>query len=125
MHYGPVHINCCNVLCIIGYAQEFRATVGGAVTDPTAAPVPAAKVTVTSVERNTIEQAETNETGRYLVQFLLPGQYTVAVEKQGFKRVVRQAIAFSSSDRANVNISLEVGGVAESVTVSPKSVAPD
>ena len=106
------------VLCSLGYGQEFRASIGGSVTDATAAPVPGAKVVITSVERNTAEHAETNEAGRYLVQFLLPGQYTVAVEKQGFKRIVRQGIAVSSSDRANVDVVLEVGGVAESVTVT-------
>ena len=102
-------------------AQEFRASISGTVTDPSGSPIPAARVTVTSVERNTSQGVETNEAGRYSVQFLLPGQYTVSVEKQGFKRAVREGIAVSSSDRAGIDIALELGALAESVTVTAEA----
>ena len=108
-------------ICCVASGQEFRASIAGSVIDATGAPVPAARVTITSVERNTSDHAETSDAGRYLVQFLLPGQYTVSVEKQGFKRSVRQGIAVSSSDRLNVDVVLEVGGVTESVTVSAEA----
>src|SRR5688572_10279227 len=99
-------------------AQEFRASIGGAVTDPSGAPVAGATVIVTSVERNVSQETQSNEAGRYLIQFLLPGQYTVSVEKEGFKKGVREGIRLASSDRAGIDLRLEIGGVAESVTVS-------
>jgi hypothetical protein len=100
------------------YAQEFRASISGTVTDPSGAPVAGARVVVTSVERNTPQETQTNEAGRYIVQFLLPGQYTISVEREGFKKGVREGIRLSSADRAGIDIGLEVGGVADSVTVT-------
>jgi outer membrane receptor protein involved in Fe transport len=60
----------------------------------------------------------TNEAGRYLVQFLLPGRYTVAAEKIGFKRFLREGITLAGSDRVALDIRLELGAVAESITVT-------
>jgi hypothetical protein len=108
-------------LCAGLFAQEFRASITGAVTDPSGSPVPGAKVAITSVERNTTENVETNEAGRYLVQFLMPGRYTVAVEKEGFRKSVREGISVSSNDRLNLDVRLEIGAVAESVTVSAEA----
>jgi hypothetical protein len=102
-------------------AQDFRATIAGLVTDPAGAPVPAASVTVTSVERNVTSTTATTESGRYLVQFLLPGSYTVTVEKAGFKKVLRDGIRLAASDRAGLDIRLEVGAVADSVTVTAEA----
>jgi hypothetical protein len=99
-------------------AQDFRASISGLVTDLSGTPVPAASVVVTSVERNVPAEAVTTEAGRYVVQFLLPGTYMLTVEKQGFKKVVREGIRLAASDRASLNVSLELGTVSDSVTVS-------
>ena len=81
------------------FAQEFRGTVTGEVTDASGAPVEGAKVVVTSVERNIAIETTTNSAGRYTVQFLLPGKYQLAVEKNGFKRFVRENLDVQSADR--------------------------
>ncbi|MBI3473656.1 MAG: TonB-dependent receptor, partial [Candidatus Solibacter usitatus] len=88
------------------------------VTDPAGAAVPNAKVVVTSVERGTPAEAVTNTAGRYLVQFLLPGSYTMTIEAAGFKKFVRENIKLASSDRLGIDVKLELGGLAESVTVN-------
>ncbi len=105
---------CCLAVC----AQEFRASIAGEVTDPSGAPVADAKVIVTHLERNTPTEATTNEVGRYLVQFLVPGRYTMTVEKTGFKKFVRENIALNSPDRLGLDVRLELGGVTETVTVT-------
>src|SRR5437660_3081903 len=106
-------------LAIVGsaFAQEFRATIGGMVTDPSGAPVPNAKVTVTSVERNISTEANSNEIGRYLVQYLLPGTYNMTVEKAGFRRLVREKIQISSSSHLGLDLALELGQLADSIDV--------
>ena len=98
--------------------QEFRATISGEVTDSTGAAVEGAQVTATSVERNIPYPATTNTAGRYVIQFLLPGKYVVQVEKAGFKKYVHSEIELLASDRRAVDVRLEVGAVADSVTVS-------
>jgi hypothetical protein len=99
-------------------AQEFRGTISGLVTDPSGAPVAGARVIVTSLERNVAYDAETNETGYYLTRFLPPGGYNLAVEKQGFRQHVRERIALGAADKLRLDVRLELGAVAESVTVS-------
>ena len=54
-------------------AQDVRATITGVVSDPTGAAMAGTAVRVTSLDRGTVTEAVTNETGRYLVQFLNPG----------------------------------------------------
>ena len=99
-------------------AQEFRATISGVVADPAGAPVEGAKVVATSVERNVPYDAATNSAGRYVVQFLLPGKYTLTVEKPGFKKFVREDVALLSADKLAIDVSLELGAVVDSVTVT-------
>ncbi len=102
-------------------AQEFRATITGFVTDPSGAPVAGAKITVTSVERNTATETTSNAAGNYVAGFLLPGKYTVQVEKTGFKKYVREGITLASSDKLGLDIALDLGAVAESVTVTAEA----
>src|ERR1700737_3756150 len=90
------------------FAQEFRASISGQVTDSTGSIVPGAVVTVTSVERNTSSQTTTNPAGHYLVQFLLPGRYTVSAEKTGFKKFLHTSIALESADHIALDIALEL-----------------
>ncbi|MBM3747981.1 MAG: carboxypeptidase regulatory-like domain-containing protein, partial [Acidobacteria bacterium] len=100
------------------WSQEFRGAISGGVTDPSGAPVEGARIVVTSVERNTSVEAVSNQAGRYLVQFLLPGGYRLTAEKTGFKKFLREGIALSAADRLGLDIRLELGALAESVTVT-------
>ena len=69
-------------LAITSFAQEFRATLTGRVSDPNGAGVPGAKVTVRNLQTNEEKVATTEEEGNYTVPFLLPGSYSVTVEVQ-------------------------------------------
>jgi len=100
------------------WGQEFRASISGGVTDPSGAPVEGARIVVTSVERNTSTEAVSNQAGRYLVQFLLPGSYHLTAEKTGFKKFLREGITLGSTERLGLEIRLELGTLAESVTVT-------
>jgi hypothetical protein len=99
-------------------AQEVRASITGTVTDPSGAPVAAAAITVTNVAQNVSVSTQTNETGNFLTPFLIPGTYRLIVERQGFKRFVRENIVLQAQDRARVDVALEIGEVAQSVTVT-------
>lgn len=111
---------CCLLLAFVSamVAQEFRATISGEVMDPAGAAIQGAKVVATSVERNVPYDTTTNEAGRYVIQFLLPGKYTLTVEKAGFKKFVREGIVLAALDKPAIDVHLELGAVAESVTVT-------
>jgi hypothetical protein len=99
-------------------AQEVRASITGIVTDSQGAPVPGVSVVVTNLSSNASVTQQSNESGIYLAPFLAPGSYRLTSEKQGFKRFVRDGIVLQAQDRARVDITLELGELAQSVTVS-------
>jgi len=99
-------------------AQEFRATLNGRVTDPTGAGVAGAKVTATNTSTNETASTETLAEGDYTIPLLKPGMYTVRVESTGFKSSVRDNIELFVGDRKTADVSLEVGAMQETLTIS-------
>lgn len=99
-------------------AQETRSTILGYVRDPQGAVIPQATVIVTNTETNVSVTLKTNDAGYYEAPLLMPGSYTVTFEAAGFKRLVRSGITLQVTDRREVSVTLEVGGVSESVTVT-------
>ena len=112
------------ILASVSFAQEFRATVGGVVTDPSGKPVEQAKVIATNVERGVSYEAATDSGGRYNVPFLMPGTYVITVEKPQFKKFVRDGLTVLATDRLTIDVKLELGVIAESVRVSGEAPLP-
>jgi hypothetical protein len=99
-------------------AQEARGTIVGTVADATGAVVPGAPVLVTNMAMGTKVSTTTNAEGVYQAPYLIPGSYQIVVEQQGFKRYVRDGVVVRTNDRLQVNITLEVGGTTESITIT-------
>jgi hypothetical protein len=99
-------------------AQEFRATVTGRVTDPSGAPVPAVQIRATNIETNVSTETISTETGDYSLPFLQPGSYRIEAEGTGFKKFVRDGVTLRVADRLAIPVTLELGPVSESVTVT-------
>src|SRR5580692_5111289 len=93
-------------------------TVAGTVTDPSGAAVAAATVTLTDKATNIPRTASTNENGRYIFVDVPAGTYDVTVSKQGFRisRLNSQAVDVGTA--LTLNVTLEIGSVAESVEVT-------
>jgi hypothetical protein len=102
----------------LAYSQDVRASVTGQITDPTGAAVSGASVNVTNAATSTVISAKSNETGSFATPFLAPGNYELTVEAAGFKKFVRQNIALQAQDRLRLDVTLEVGDVTSSVTVT-------
>jgi hypothetical protein len=102
-------------------AQEARGRILGRVSDTTGAVIPGADVLIENLATGTSTRAATNEQGNYQAPFLILGTYRVTVEKAGFKRFVRDGIELRVDDRLEINVTLEVGGIAETVTVSAET----
>ena len=83
MKNGPIRsgILCVVFMIMLGAlggnlrAQEFRATVTGAITDPNGAAVAGATVSIQNVETNVTATVTTNDEGLYTFPLLLPGRY--------------------------------------------------
>ena len=102
-------------------AQEFRATLSGRITDPSGAVVSGARMEVKSVATGAVSNTQSGEDGGYQVSFLIPGEYVVTVEKEGFRRTVREGIRVGVAERAALDIGLAVGEISQSVTVAAET----
>ncbi|MGB6482338.1 MAG: TonB-dependent receptor [Candidatus Acidiferrales bacterium] len=99
-------------------AQEFRATLTGQVTDPSGAVVPNATVTAVNDATKISYTAKTTGKGVYYIPYVLPGSYTVTVDAPGFKTAVQDKVLLVAAQYFGQNFKLEVGPVAEKVTVT-------
>ena len=102
-------------------AQETRGTIQGRVLDSSVAAVVGATVVVENTETNTSTRLTTNQTGYYEATLLLPGSYRVTAEFTGFKKTVRSGLVLPIGGTLNINLLLEVGGVAETVSVTAQA----
>ena len=106
---------------VCAFAQETRSTIQGHVRDPQGAVVVNATVVVTNTDTNAFVRLTSNQAGYYEAPLLLPGKYTVSAELTGFKKAVRSGITLQVSDRTEVDLTLELGAVTESVTVTAEA----
>lgn len=60
---------------------------------------------------------QTSDSGAYAFDLVQAGNYSVTIEKQGFKKFLSKGNAVNVNQPATINVSLEPGGVAETVTV--------
>jgi len=104
-----------------GYAQEFRATLSGRVFDRTGAAVPSAKVEATNVATNESTTATTDVSGTYTIPFLRPGPYKLTVTAAGLKTFSRENIVLQVGQIAGIDVTLEVGEVAERIEVAAEA----
>ena len=95
--------------------------IEGVVKDATGAVVPSAMITITSVETGAQRTLISNERGYFIATLLPIGDYDLKVELIGFKTYI-QRVLVKSAERVSMNISLEVGGVTESVSVTETAV---
>jgi outer membrane receptor protein involved in Fe transport len=105
------------VLISAAFAQVGSGTIRGTVLDNTQAAIPNAQVTVTHVQTNIPRQTTTTSSGIFSVPALPPGEYTLAVEFQGFKRWTG-SLDLQVGQTAAVNVVMEVGSVDTVVEVS-------
>jgi hypothetical protein len=107
--------------CFVLSAQDTRGNISGTVTDPQGGTVAAAAVTVTNTGTGTSTKLATNASGYYEAPLLVPGSYSVAVEMAGFKKLLRSGVTVGLGEQLQVNVQLEVGATAESVTVTAEA----
>ncbi|HKA21758.1 MAG TPA: carboxypeptidase-like regulatory domain-containing protein [Blastocatellia bacterium] len=109
---------CLQLAVVPAAGQEFRGSISGRVTDSNGAAVAGARVTVTNVAMNTTTAVTSDEAGNYSVSYLASGKHSVAVEAQGFRRLLKDDIEVRVADKLTLDLQLEVGAVQEAVNVA-------
>jgi hypothetical protein len=79
-------------------AQDFRGSILGLVSDTQGGAIPGASVMVTNLATNVATTVVTDSSGRYRVPYLNSGSYSVSIQLDGFKTVVRKPIEVRVGD---------------------------
>ncbi|HTH37680.1 MAG TPA: carboxypeptidase regulatory-like domain-containing protein, partial [Pyrinomonadaceae bacterium] len=98
-------------------AQGTTSRLTGTVTDTSGAAVSGATVTLTHESTNASITTQTGDSGAYVFDLMQPGNYTVTVEKQGFKKFISSNNALLVNQPSTVNAALEIGDVSATVSV--------
>ena len=112
----------CSVLVLFAFgagafAQDFRATITGRVTDPSGRVIPGATVKLIRVETNETREVIAGDDGAYTIPYLNPGIYNVEASASGFQTLKHEGIALRVADKLNLPLQLKIGQMAETVTV--------
>ena len=100
------------------HAQATSGTILGVVEDPSGAAISEATVTITNVGTAETKTAQTDSSGNYQALYLIPGKYEVSAEKAGFSKVKRSAFDLEVDQKARVDLTMQVGSVTETVTIT-------
>jgi hypothetical protein len=97
---------------------QSNGTIRGVVKDPSAAILPGVGVTLTNIATQRVQTSVTTEVGAFVFSAVPPGQYSLAFELPGFKKLIRDNITLNVTEVATVDAVMEVGTVSSEVTVS-------
>lgn len=103
------------------FAQEYRGRVQGLVTDPSNAPVVNARVVLRNQGTGVEATRETDASGKYRFDFVLPGSYTVSAEMAGFSKASVEGVAVLTAGDVTVDLGLKIGNVSETVNVEAEA----
>jgi carboxypeptidase family protein len=105
-----------------GYAQTVAiAQISGIVSDESGGALPGVEVQVTQTATGATRFAITGERGEYVLANLPIGPYKLEAKLQGFNAYERSGITLTVGANAVINVVLQVGAVAETVTVVANS----
>lgn len=111
----------CMVFLTAAAYSQYRASIQGVVTDPQGAIIEGATLTLKNLQTNQTLTATTDANGVYNFNALPPSQFSLTVEKPGFKKKVLDHLGVIAEQANAVNVQLEVGDVSTSITVSGDS----
>ena len=109
----------------MSYAQRTTGDLLGVVRDASGAVLPGVSVSVTGPNIVGAQTTTTTENGSYRIGNLPPGTYTVTYELSGFKTIVMQGLRVAVGGTLEQNVGLEIGALAESVTVTGETPVVD
>jgi hypothetical protein len=102
-------------------AQTSYGSVVGTITDPGGAVIAGAHVQLTNKGTNAQQEAVTGAGGTYTFINLNPGVYSITVTNQGFKSATNDQVAVNIGGVTRADLTLQVGDVSQSVTVTGAS----
>jgi Carboxypeptidase regulatory-like domain len=103
------------------HGQSTYGAIAGSVTDPSGAAIPDAQVTLTNLGTTEKRTQPTGSDGLYTFVNVIPGNYRIDIEKEGFKHVTREPIVVQVQQTTRIDAALQVGQVSEKIEVTAET----
>jgi hypothetical protein len=101
--------------------SQTTGSIGGTVRDNTGAVLPGAQVSITETEMGTVVKYTTDAAGSYQAPLLIPGTYSVTVEKGGFEKSIQSGVVVQTASVERVDAVLQIGSVTQTVNVTTQT----
>ena len=105
------------------WGQINTGRITGSVVDPSGAVVTDVAVRATNEDTGVVSTTQSQPTGDYLLNFLVPGAYRVEAEKQGFQKAVQTGVIVNAGGITHIEFHMLVGEMRQVVEVAANPVA--
>ena len=107
------------------FAQFSAATVAGVVQDSSKAAITDARLKLINTQTGTENDSMTSPEGGFLLAGIIPGAYTLQIERDGFATTHVNGITLNGGDIKRLLIRMKVGAVTETVNVDASGLVPN
>jgi carboxypeptidase family protein len=107
------------------FAQQGTAEIVGKVSDAQGAVLPGVAIVVTNEDTGVYREVVTTANGSYSLTHLVPGRYRISATLAGFRTLDRRGVSTAVGVTTTLDLTLDVGAVAETVTVTAESPLVD
>ena len=108
-------------LTAAGISAQSTASIAGVVKDSAGGVIPGVAVVVKNDATGASQESVTDADGRFQVTALGAGSYTVTAALSGFKTAEQKAVRLAPGQPVTIPLTLEVGSLSETVTVTSSS----
>jgi hypothetical protein len=106
-------------------AQQGTSSIAGKVTDAQGGVLPGVNIVVTNEDTGVFREVITGAEGSYAVTQIVPGRYRITATLEGFKVLDRRGVSLTVGQTTTLNLAMEVGGLAETLTVTGEAPLVD
>lgn len=104
-------------------AQQITGTVTGIATDPSGAVLPNVQIQLKNLQTNVVRDTVTDSSGAYSIPFLPAASYSLGATAKGFRKYQVDSFTLQVGQTARLDLTLEVGDVTQTMSVSGTAVA--
>ena len=106
-------------------AQQGTTEIGGRVVDAQSAVLPGVNIVITNEDTGAARELVSGPEGSYFASQLVPGRYRLTAKLEGFKALDRRGITLTVGQTTTLDLAMEVGGLAETLTVTGEAALVD
>lgn len=114
-------VSCLLFLCLtatVGWSQGTRASISGAVQDPSGAAIPGAQLSLRSLSTTAVVKTTTSSDGLFGFPNLVAGVYELSATASGFREYIQTGITVNLDQQVRVEVHMEVGATSEKIEVA-------